>query len=111
LKRALHVVDELRDPPVWTPVIVQVGEKRVSIVDTGDGEATRRFVAELVKHGATPCEPDGEGALALRIVIRGTPSSADARLRADVLEEGADLVLGAARAGFARQLARQSAKG
>ena len=93
MKHSLHVVDESRDPPIWTPVLLRMGRRLVSIVDTEDGKASRRFDDE------DDAEPD------LRIVIRGTPASAQARLRAEILEEAADLVLGAARPAFARLLA------
>lgn len=105
MKRSLQVVDEIRDPPVWTPIAVRIRGELVSVVDTGDGMASRRFVEALLAEGATPGEEDGSAPPTLRIVIRGATSSAEARLRADVLEEAADLVLGAARPAFAKLFA------
>jgi hypothetical protein len=105
LKRSLRVVDESRDPPVATPTMVTVGRQLVSITDTGDGIASRRFIDALLEAGAARLD-DGSGPKPdLRIVIRGAPKSPEARLRADVLEEAADLVLGADRPAFARLLA------
>jgi len=106
LKRSLHVVDESRDPPIWTPKLLNVGGRLVSIVDTEDGTASRRFAEALTETGATRLDEDSDANPNLRIVIRGAPASAEARLRAEVLEEAADLVLGAARPAFARLLAR-----
>jgi hypothetical protein len=110
LKRSLHVVDELRDPPLWTPIVVRLGRRLVSIVDTGDGTESRRLADALIEDGAVTCERD-ETPPTLRIVIRGAPRSAEARIRADVLEEAADLVLGAARPAFAALLAAKSRTG
>jgi hypothetical protein len=105
LKRSLHVVDESRDPPIWTPVLLRMGSRLVSIVDTEDGKASRRFADALAAAGATPFDDEDDAEPDLRIVIRGAPASAQARLRAEILEEAADLVLGAARPAFARLLA------
>ena len=105
MKRSLHVVDESRDPPIWTPRLLRVGSRLVSIVDTEDGKASRRFAEALAVAGATPLDEEHDAEPNLRIVIRGAPASAQARLRAEVLEEAADLVLGAARPVFARLLA------
>lgn len=101
MKRSLQVVDESRDPPVVPVTIVSIGTKRVSIADTGDGIAGRRFVDALLEAGAARLDGGSGPKPDLCIVIRGAPKSPEARLRADVLEEAADLVLGAARPAFA----------
>lgn len=101
MKRSLHVVDESREPPVAPVTTVTIGRKRVSITDTGHGIVSRRFVEMLLEAGAVR-EDDGSGPKPdLSIVVRGTPQSPEASLRANGLEEAADLVLGAARPAFA----------
>jgi len=104
LKRPLQVVDESRDPPVAPVTMITIGTKRVSITDTGDGIASRRFVDTLLEAGAAHQDDRSGPKPDLRIVVRDTPRSPEARLRADVLEAAADLVLGAARPAFARLL-------
>jgi len=108
LKRSLHVIDEPPEPPLWTPRLLSVGKRVVSVVDTGDGLASRRFADALVDAGATRLSDDREANPNLRIVIRRTVASADARLVAEVLEEAADLVLGSARTAFARLLGMEA---
>ena len=105
MKRSLHVIDEKSDSPVWTPRLLRVGDRLVSIVDTEDGEPSRRFAEMLAAGGATLLEQTGDASPDLRIVIRGAPASAEARRRAEVLEEAADLILGAARPATARLFA------
>lgn len=102
MKRSLHVVDELRDPPIWTPRLLSIASRVVSVVDTADGSASRRFVDALAEAGATRLDEDSDAKPDLRIVIRAAAGSAEARLRAEVLEETADLVLGSDRPAFAR---------
>jgi len=84
--------------------MVAIGTKRVSITDTGDGMASRRFVDTLLEAGAAHQDARSGPEPDLRIVVRGTPQSHAARLRANLLEEAADLVLGATRPAFARLL-------
>ena len=110
MKRSLRVVDERRDPPVWTPRLLRIGDRRVSVVDTDDGTASRRFAEMLGRAGATLLEQRGDAKPHLRVVIRGAPTSAEARRRAEVLEEAADLILGAARPAFARLFASACAR-
>jgi hypothetical protein len=110
LKRSLRVVDEHRDPPVWTPRLLHIGGRLVSILDTEDGTPSRRFAEMLSDAGATLLEHNSDANLDLRIVIRGAPVSAEARQRAEVLEEAADLILGAARPAFARLFASACAR-
>jgi len=105
LKRSLRVVDEHRDPPVWKPRLLRIGGRLVSILDTEDGTPSRRFSEFLSDVGATLLEHRSDAKPDLRIVIRGTPVSAEARRRAEVLEEAADLILGAPRPAFARLFA------
>ena len=110
MKRSLHVVDEHRDPPVWTPRVLHIGDRLVSILDTEDGTPSRRFAEMLSEAGATLLEQKSDANPDLRIVIRGAPASAEARRRAEVHEEAADLILGAARPAFARLFASACAR-
>jgi len=103
LKRALRILGEPGDQSAAPPLHVSVGGRVFSIADAHDGTAAARFVSHLRAEGAVDA---GEGSAAdVQIVVRSTPQSPEARLRADVMEEGADLVLGSARASFARHLA------
>ena len=99
------MIDEKVDSPVWTPRLLRVGDRLVSILDTEDGTPSRRFSAMLAQAGATLLEQSSDANPDLRIVIRGAPVSAEARRRAEVLEEAADLILGAPRPAFARLFA------
>ncbi len=110
MKRSLPVVDEVRDPPVWTPRLLRIEDRLVSIVDTEDGTPSLRFTKMLTRAGATLLEQGADVSPDLRIVIRGAPTSAQARRRAEVLEESADLILGAARPAFARLFALPCAR-
>lgn len=105
MKRSLKVIDEQPDPPVWVPRLLRVGDRLVSVVDTEDGTPSRRFAALLAEAGATALDRNSDANPDLRIVIRGAPESAEARRRAALLEETADLILGAARPAFARLFA------
>lgn len=104
MKRLLPVVDELRDPPVSTPCLLRIENRLLSIIDTDDGTASLRFTKMLTDAGASPVETSAHASPDLRIVIRGAPSSAQGRARAEVLEESADLILGSARPTFATLL-------
>jgi len=101
LKRSLHVVDDSSDPPV-RPSRVAIGGRLVSVADTGDGLSALRFVDGLIEAGAVRVDSSDDAEIDARIVIRGTPKSPEARLRAENVEEGADVVLGSARPAFAR---------
>ena len=79
-----------------------IGGRLISVADTGDGLSGRRFVDELVEAGAVRADSSDDAKPDTRIVIRGTPKSPEARLRAEAVEEAADLVLGSARPAFAR---------
>jgi hypothetical protein len=105
LKRSLQVIDEKADSPAWTPRLLRVGDRLVSILDTEDGTPSRRFAEMVAEGGATLLEQNSDAIPDLRIVIRGAPVSAEARRRAEVMEEAADLILGAARPAFARLFA------
>jgi hypothetical protein len=83
-------------------LLVRFGDLLVSVVDAGDGLASGRFVDVLLAAGAERVDSSGEATPHTRIVIRGTPKSREARLRAEALEETADLILGSVRLGFAR---------
>lgn len=102
MKRPLRVVDDSSGPAPTTPVLVTIGGKVVSVLDTGDGAASLRLVEALVDAGVIRVDSANDAKPDLRIVIRGTPQSAEARLRAEALEEAADVVLGSVRPAFAR---------
>lgn len=82
--------------------MVSIGGRLVSVVDTGDGVASRRFVDLMLDAGARRVDASSDANADMEIVIRGTPKTPEARLRAEVLEQAADLVLGSARPAFAR---------
>jgi len=104
LKRSLRIVDDSSESRANTPSIVTIGGQLVSVVDTGDGVATSRFVDALVEAGAAGIDSSSDVTPDLRIVIRNAPNSPEARLRAGALEGAADVVLGSARPAFARYL-------
>jgi hypothetical protein len=105
LKRSLRVIGDSGDAPVKAPLRVAIGARLVSVVDADDGLAALRFVDVLVDAGAARVDAAADANPDIRIVIRGAPRSAEAQLRAEVLEEDADVVLGSARAAFARHFA------
>ncbi|MGB8330779.1 MAG: hypothetical protein WCE62_11685 [Polyangiales bacterium] len=106
MKRALRVLDDSAEPPVAAPVLVTLGNRLVSITDAGGGLASRRFADALINAGGAPLGARNGAGPSLRIVIRGTPRSAAARLRAEGLETTADLILGSFRPVFATYLGR-----
>jgi hypothetical protein len=110
LKRSLHVVDDSRDPPVRAPARLDIGGWLVSVADTGDGVSSLRFVDGLIEAGAVRVDSSADLKFDTRIVIRGTPKSPEARLRAETAEEAADVVLGCARPVFARLFASACAR-
>jgi hypothetical protein len=110
LKRSLHVVDDSGDPPVRAPASVDIGGRLVSVADTGDGVSSLRFVDWLIEAGAVRVDSSADVKLDTRIVIRGTPKSPEARLRAKAVEEATDVVLGSARPAFARLFASACAR-
>jgi len=84
--------------------------RRVSIADTGDGVPSLHFVDLLVQAGAARVELEDDAKADMRVVIRGTPRTSRARLRAEAMEEAADVVLGSARPAFARLFASACAR-
>ncbi len=102
MKRSLPIVDDSSESSTKKPSIVTIGGQLVSVVDTGDGVASDRFIDALLEAGAAGIASSGDATPDLHIVIRETPTSPEARLRAEVLEEAADVVLGSARPSFAR---------
>ena len=105
MKRSLHVVDDTGEPPVHPPRAVAIGDRLVSVADTGDGRSGLRFVDLLVDAGGAQVKLAHEANIVLRVVIRGTARSPTARLRAEALEGAADVLLGSARPAFARLFA------
>jgi hypothetical protein len=102
LRRPLPVLDKTAQAPTAFPLHVRIGPRTVSVVDTGDGNASRRFADALAQAGGTLLDPSEDVGADIRIVIRGNPLSQQGRLRAEALEESADVVLGSDRASFAR---------
>lgn len=103
MKRSLHVVSEGDVSAALTPSMVIVGNRIVSVTDTGSGADTARFVDALLDAGARRWDAGGDPQPSLRIVIRTAHRSTEARVRAEALEATADLVLGSVRAAFARR--------
>jgi len=102
LKRSLHIVDDSREASPKAPSTVRIRGRLVTVVDAGDGVGGDRFVDALVEVGAARVDSARDATPAVRIVIRGAPKSPEGRLRAEALEEAADVVLGSARPAFAR---------
>ncbi|MFZ1864822.1 MAG: hypothetical protein WAU39_11410 [Polyangiales bacterium] len=86
------------EPP---PVLLRLGTRIISVTDTGDGSAARRFAELLLGGGARSLTREGAPPADHRIVIRAPLPAARWRLRAVVLEESADVVLGSVRPAFA----------
>lgn len=105
MKRSLQVVDGPALPRPELPVLVRLGTQVVSVIDTGDGASARRFGELLLEAGGRPADPKDHLRLDHRIVIRADLPSVGERLRAEALEETADLILGSARPVFAACLA------
>ena len=105
MKRTLDVLDENAEALPPAPLFVRIGAHILSVSDTGDGTAARRFADALVGAGAASLEAPTDACSDMRVVIRHYPRSPKARLHAEALEKGADLVLGSARLDFATRLA------
>ncbi len=103
MKRSLHILGESRDTAAAVPVLVVIGTRLVAIEDPHDGVRAHQLAELLVREGGAWAEPSETGSADLRIALRSTPESNEARLRAEVLEETADLVLGSVRPAFARR--------
>ncbi|KPK54794.1 MAG: hypothetical protein AMJ63_02020 [Myxococcales bacterium SG8_38_1] len=103
MKRSLRVLGAPDDRTAADPIRVTLHGHVVSVVDARDGVVAERFVSHLRAAGASDVGEDREPDI--RIVIRSAAQSAEARLRSEVMEKGADIVLGAARASFAKRLA------
>ena len=82
-------------------MLLRVGTRIVSVTDTGDGSAARRFAEVLLDAGARSVTPHGAPPTDDRIVIRAPLPAARWRLRAEGLEETADVILGSVRPAFA----------
>ena len=102
MKRTLQVVEGPVVPPTRH---VMLGATRIAIDDGGTGEGSARFAQALIDAGAQPVELDAGVQPDVRVVVRGTATTRDARLRSRALEERADLVLGSARPAFAAHFA------
>lgn len=110
MKRSLLVLDETGDTPAHPPRAVAIGDRLVSVVDTGDGRSGLRFVDLLVDAGGAQVKLPHDANIDLRVVIRATAKSAAARLRAEALEAASDVLLGSARPAFARLFASTCAR-
>ncbi|KPK15570.1 MAG: hypothetical protein AMJ62_08640 [Myxococcales bacterium SG8_38] len=111
MKRALQILGGNASARSAPPVFVRVGSRIVSVSDAGDGSAARTFVASLTAAGAEPIDREIEPRPDDRLVIRTTPASPEAQLRAEALEEAADVVLGSVRPTFAVLFAAACARG
>jgi hypothetical protein len=110
LSRSLPVIDDSGNPPIAEPMQVSIGARIISIEDTGNGRPGSVFVDWLVGAGATRVDSSDDAPPDARIVIRGAPSSPDARRHTEALEQTADVVLGSARPAFARVFASACAR-
>jgi hypothetical protein len=110
LKRSLSVVDDDGDPPVQAPRAVALGEQLVSVADTGDGRSADRFIDLLVDAGAARIDSASDAKVDIRVVICEAAKTPETRLRAEAIEDAADLVLGSARPAFARLFASACAR-
>lgn len=107
MKRTLRIVDDQGRPPTWHLLIEGT---RVAVDDTGDGRGGATLCEALVQAGAERLEPGDDASPDVRIVVRGTAPSQEARRRAAVLEQEADVVLGSARPAFATHFASACAE-
>lgn len=105
MRRPLRILGTPSDELAAPPLRLDLGSRVLSVVDAHDGQDAARFAGLLVDEGARRLDASAERDVDLFIVIRSTPESPEARLRAEVLEEGADLVLGSPRPSAARLLA------
>jgi hypothetical protein len=103
LKKPLPILGEADDREPAEPRFVAIGNQVISISDAHVGAQASEVAQQLVKAGAVVV--DGAPVPTLRIVVRSTPRSAEARLRAEALEREADVVLGEPRPAFAAALA------
>lgn len=103
MKRALHILGEPRDAVAAAPEVLRIGSRVVRIEDAHDGTRARQLAEQMVHAGAERSASDEADRADFRIAVRATPESNEARLRAEVLEETADLILGSARPAFARR--------
>lgn len=102
MKRALHILGEPRDAIAADPQVVTIGTRVVTIEDAHDGARARQLADQLIDAGAERSPSAYADRADFRIAVRSTPESNEAQLRAEVLEETADVVLGSARPAFAR---------
>ena len=102
MKRKLQLVGHSGGLPLDVARFVNLGQLTVSVIDAGGGSETQRFVDALIETGAALTDAKADAAADFSIVIRATPTGTEGRLREEVLEEGADLVLGSARPVFAK---------
>ena len=105
MKRALHILGEPRDAVAAEPEVVRIGTRVVTIEDAHDGTRARQLAEQMMAAGAERGASADADRADFRIAVRSTPESNEARLREEVLEETADLVLGSARPAFARRFA------
>ena len=108
MRRPLPILGVPGDLEPSAPSFVTLGEVIVRVTDAHDGQASRRFAELLVRAGGLASGAPSEQS-DLDIVIRSTPESPEAQLRAEVLEEAADFVLGSPREAFATRLAQHYA--
>ena len=102
MKTSLPIVGEVDDREPSPPHFVSVGAELIAVADAHLGREAADLAEQLVDAGAR--RVDGEPTPTLRIVVRSTPRSEEARIRADALERDANVVLGSARPAFAEAL-------
>ena len=110
MKRSLSVVNDDGDPPVQAPRAVALGEQLVSVADTEDGRSAVRFIDLLVDAGAARVDSASDAKVDIRVVICEPSKTPATPLRAEAIENVADLVLGSARPAFARLFASACAR-
>ena len=107
MKRSLEVLVEPNKEMIVPPRVLRAGDTTLMVFDEGDGTASSRLASWLAESGATPLDAELEikaNPEGIRIVIRATAVTAEARKRAAALESAADVVLGSARPAFAKRL-------
>lgn len=106
MKRSLPIAGKPGNVAPADPTFVQLGGLVLRIADAYDGRAAVRFAQMLIREGAVALTESTERP-DMTIVVRTTPTSPEAHLRAESLERTADLVLGSAREAFAKWLAQR----
>ena len=102
MRTSLPILGDIEDREPAAPRFVTIGAELLAIADAHLGRDAEELAEQLVAAGAQPV--DGEPIPSLRVVVRSTPRSSEARLRAETLEREADVIVTAARPAFAEAL-------